>query len=349
MSVRISQLVENFPDLLSLVRGPGETEIRELQAPSSPVQDSLIFVSNPEHLKEALGSKARNWVVNKTIQPLVPREISVVLLSPNVPLAMALIGKRHFPLTRHFQVMGETLHPQAVISPSAKLGSGCIVGPGAVIADDVEIGADCIIGANCVIERGVRIGARSHIHPLVFIGRECILGAENIVKSNSVIGGDGYGYATDKNHNHHRINHYGKVVTEDRVNIGAGVQIDRGTYIDSFIGEGTKIDNHCHFGHNIVIGKHTLVTGGMIAAGSVTIGSYCVFGGRTTIAGHLEICDRVNIGGMSGITKSITEPGTYGGLPLQEMSKEMRTRATLKDIPSMNKQIKRILKHLGLT
>ncbi|NJL72351.1 MAG: hypothetical protein HC888_12625 [Candidatus Competibacteraceae bacterium] len=123
---------------------------------------------------------------------------------------------------------------------------------------------------------------------------------------------------------------------------------NRGTFEDSRIGEGTKIDNHCHFGHNIVIGKNTLVTGGMITAGSTTIGSNCVFGGRTTIKGHLSITDKCQFAGLSGITKNIMQPGEYGGLPLQRVQDELRTRASLPYVPELRKQVSRILKHLGL-
>jgi UDP-3-O-[3-hydroxymyristoyl] glucosamine N-acyltransferase len=73
-----------------------------------------------------------------------------------------------------------------------------------------------------------------------------------------------------------------------------------------------------------------------------------VFGGRTTVAGHLSVGDKVHIGGMSGITKTITTPGQYAGLPLQDLRLEMRTRASLKNLPDLVKQVRRILKHLGL-
>ena len=349
MAVRIHEIVHKFPGLLSLVRGSADTIFDKMHAPDSRAPNSLIFVSNAEHLREAFKSSAQSWVVNKAIEPLVPASTVNVLLSPNVPLAMALIGKEFFPQTGYQKISAESIDPRAVISTSAKIAKNCVIGPGAVIGDRVEVGDGCVIGANCVLEAGVRVGPRTHVHPLVMISRECEIGADCIIKSHTVIGGDGYGYAQDESHIHHRIQHYGRVIIEDRVHIGSGVQIDRGTFIDSRIGEGTKIDNHCHFGHNIIIGKHTLITGGMIAAGSVTIGSHCVFGGRTTIKGHLSICDRVQIAGISGITKSITQPGSYGGLPLQEMSKEMRTRATLKEIPDMAKQLRRIFKHLGLS
>jgi UDP-3-O-[3-hydroxymyristoyl] glucosamine N-acyltransferase len=348
MSAEIQSIVDRFPELLTLVRGDGHHSVNEIQTASLAKPESLVFVGNAEHLKEALTCSAAAWVVSQAVEGSVPPTIPVVLRSPNVQLAMALVAKAFFPQARNRQMMGESIHPRAVISPSAKVGARCIIGPGAVLGDDVEVGEDCVIGSNSVLEPGVKIGPRTQIHPLVFIGHSCEIGSDCEIKSNTSIGGEGFGYAQDQAFNHHRITHYGKVILENDVHVGSGVQIDRGTFVDSRIGEGTKIDNHCHFGHNIVIGKKTLVTGGMITAGSATIGSFCVFGGRTTVKGHIHVTDRVQVGGLSAITKSVTKPGEYGGFPLQEIGSEMRTRATIKQLPELAKQVRRILKHLGL-
>ncbi len=199
-----------------------------------------------------------------------------------------------------------------------------------------------------MIEPDVKIGRRSHLHPLVFIGHSCILGEECEIHPNTTIGSEGFGYAADEKFNQYRITHYGKVILEDRVHIGANVSLDRGTFLDSRVGSGTKIDNHCHFGHNFVIGKNSLITAGMISAGSVTVGDYCVFGGRTTISGHLEIASKSHISGMSVVTKSIEEGGEYGGFPLQKLRDTLKTRAALRHLPEIQESVKKILKHLGL-
>ena len=38
-----------------------------------------------------------------------------------------------------------------------------------------------------------------------------------------------------------------------------------------------------------------------------------MIGGATAIAGHIEIADNVIITGLSGVTNSILQPGTYSG------------------------------------
>jgi UDP-3-O-[3-hydroxymyristoyl] glucosamine N-acyltransferase len=349
MTISINSLVENFPSLFTLVRAPKEVQISGLRAAANAEKSSLIFVSNRQHLREARESAALAWVVHKDLVNEVPASIPTLLTSPNTQLAMAFAAKKFFPQTQHFQpINGPKIHPTAQIAKSAKVGEGCIIGPGAVISEEVVIGSECIIGSNSVIEAGAKIGDKTHIHPLVYIGHHCEIGNECEIQPNSTIGTEGFGYAQDQMYNHHRITHYGRVIIEDRVHIGSGVNIDRGTYLDSRIGRETKIDNHCHFGHNIQIGNNTLITGGMITAGSVTIGSYCVFGGRTTIAGHLSICDKVQVGGMSGIQKSITKPGEYGGFPLQDLKSSLKTRVAIRNLPKLQSSVKKMMRHLGL-
>ena len=77
---------------------------------------------------------------------------------------------------------------------------------------------------------------------------------------------------------------------QDYVDIGAGVCIDRGSWRDTFIGEGTKIDNLVHIAHNVVIGKHCLIAPSVTFGGSVTVGDY------TDIWMDSIIHQRTNIG-----------------------------------------------------
>lgn len=349
MGTQIRKIVENFPELVKLERGSGEQEVIDIRDPQKASQDSLIFVSNAALLKEAQASAAQTWVVQSKLIDQIPQTSAVILSSPNPQLAMALIGKKFFPITKNRQIInGPKIHERAVIASTAKIGEDCLIGPGAVIGERVEIGDRTVIGANAVIEADVKVGADCYLHPLVFIAHSCEIGDRCEIHPCTTVGSEGFGYAQDQAFNHYRITHYGRVVLENDVHLGAGVNIDRGTFSDSRIGAGTKIDNMCHLAHNIQIGKNSLLTGGVMVAGSTTLGSYCVFGGRTTITGHIKVGDKVHVAGLAGITRDVTEPGEYGGFPLQPMKSEMRLRATLKEVPTLVKQVRQILKHLGL-
>jgi UDP-3-O-[3-hydroxymyristoyl] glucosamine N-acyltransferase len=350
MSVQLREILENFPDLVKRIRGDAGTVVKDIQTGTTASSASLLFLSKAEQIKEAATCPAAAWITTDALLSEVPDSVPFVGISPNPYLAMALVAKRFFPQTRSHHAISseEKIHPSAQISPSARLGRDCLVGPGVVIGDNCDIGDRCILGANTVLEPDVKLGDDTHIHPLVFIAHSCELGKRCEVHPQTSIGTEGFGYAQDAKFNHYRVTHYGRVIIEDDVHIGAGVQIDRGTFEDSRIGSGTKIDNHCHFGHNIRIGRNTLITGGMITAGSVTLGNNCVFGGRTTVKGHLTVADGSRFAGLSGIGNDVNEPGEYGGLPLQPVQAELRTRASLKRLPGLIKDVRRIMKHLGL-
>jgi UDP-3-O-[3-hydroxymyristoyl] glucosamine N-acyltransferase len=350
MAVQLEQIIKRFPELLQLQQGSPATPIERLQAGHLATASEMIFVSDAKHLNDAKRGGSQIWVVQTKLLESMPKPWPEnVIASPNPYLAMAWIGKAFFPSRPGITpVDGIEKHPSAVISSSAKLGKNIKIGPGAVISDGVELADDVIIGANSVIEPFVKIGARTHIHPLVFIGHSCEIGNDCEIKSHSTIGGEGFGFAHDQKGQHHHITHYGRVIVEDRVHIGASVQIDRGTFDDSRIGEGTKLDNHSHYGHNIRIGKNSILVGGQLFAGSVSIGSNCIFGGRISSQGHLSITDNVHLMGLSAISKDIDKPGKYGGLPLQTVMDEQRTRAILPLLPKMKKQLTRILKKLEM-
>ncbi len=349
MAVHVSDLITKFPELLKLVRGPMDHPIPALKDAQNATSADLIFVFSPKHLKEALNTQSQTWVVHKDLIDQVPQNVTTVLASPNVQLAMARIAKNFFAQNAHrIPIQGPKIHPAAQISKTARVGANCVIGPGAVVGDLCELAEDVIIGPNAVLEPGVKIGPRTHIYPLVFIGRECEVGADCEIHPNTTIGSDGFGYAYDATYKPERLTHYGRVIIEDRVHIGAGVQIDRGTYLDSRIGADTKIDNQSHFGHNIEIGRNVIIPGGMVAAGSARIGNYVMFGGRVTVGGHLDIPDKTKVSAVSVVGKTIEKPGDYGGFPLQEIGEALKTRAALRHLPEMVRQLRQILKHLNL-
>ena len=309
----------------------------------------MIFLSDKSHLEQALKGKSKVWVLPKafaeheSLQPLKENALQL-LVSSNPKLAMADIAKSYFRSEAHLQPVGTSkIHSSASIDETAEIGEDVTVGPFAVIGRNCKIGNGSFIGAHVVIEPGAQIGPQCRIHPQVFVGHDCILDEGCEIKPQAVIGGEGFGYATDpQKMEHHRITHFGRVRMGKRVHVGSGTTIDRGTFEDSVIADDVKIDNLCHFGHNIQIGKGSIITGGVVVAGSVKIGAACVLGGGTLIAGHLEIADQVHLGGFSGVTKSIEKSGAYGGYPIQPLKDYLRTQSSLPSLPQMRKSLAKL-------
>ncbi|MCB0377756.1 MAG: UDP-3-O-(3-hydroxymyristoyl)glucosamine N-acyltransferase [Bdellovibrionales bacterium] len=265
------------------------------------------------------------------------------LFSKNVDLAARDIKQKFFfqtPYQSHWQ----GIHPTAVVGEGSSIDDSATLGPHAVVGKNCKIGKGTFIGANACIEDDVTIGEHTTIHPLAYVGHHCLIGNHCEIKPNAVIGSEGFGYAHDHLGNHYRIPHTGRVILKDHVHIGAGSAVDRGTITDSIIGEGTKIDNHVHCGHNFVIGKNGLITGQVVVAGSTTIGDNFICGGHTAITGHIQVADNVQVAGFSGVAKSVERPGAYGGYPLQPVKDSLRTRQNLLHLTEMRRSIKKLMK-----
>ncbi len=202
------------------------------------------------------------------------------------------------------------IHATAVVGDRACIDASAAIGPRAVIGDDVEIGAGTVVEAGAVIQARARIGNDCRIRANAVIYHDCIVGNRVNIHSGAVIGGDGFGFANDKGR-WRKIAQIGRVVIHDDVDIGANTTVDRGALGDTEIHEGVIIDNLVQVAHNVVIGAHTAIAACCGISGSTRIGTHCVLAGGVGVVGHIEIADHVQLTGMTMVTKSITEPGSY--------------------------------------
>jgi len=186
------------------------------------------------------------------------------------------------------------------------IGEHCVIGDETVIQshvkidDDVEIGKQCFIDSHVTVTGETKIGNRVRIH------------------ANSVIGGEGFGFAPYQG-KWHRIAQLGSVKIGHDVRIGSNCSIDRGALDDTILEDGVIIDNLVQIAHNVKIGANTALAAKCGVAGSSTIGKNCVLAGGVGVVGHINIADNVTITGMSMVTKSISESGSYSsGTPMLE-------------------------------
>ena len=189
------------------------------------------------------------------------------------------------------------IHPSAFVDPEAELGEGVSVGPLAVISKGANIGAGSIIGPQCFIGWNATLGEGAYLREAVSIGARVTIGDRFIAQPGARIGGDGFSFVTAEPSNVEaarktlgdqgeakaqewtRIHSLGSVTIGHNVEIGMGATIDCGTIRDTQIGDGTKLDNQVHMGHNVVIGRNSLICGQVGIAGTATIGDNVVLGG----------------------------------------------------------------------
>ena len=86
------------------------------------------------------------------------------------------------------------IHPQAIVSVSARIGNGCLIFAGAVIGADVIVGDFSDVMSNAVISHGCTIGDCSFVASGAMLGGEvrigeaCFLGLNCSVRERLLIG-----------------------------------------------------------------------------------------------------------------------------------------------------------------
>ena len=296
--------------------GPSIT-VSSLNTLSDATAFDLSFLQNKKYVNQLQATKAGAVFVTADMEEHVPSPtIAVVVEDPYMELAHA--SKLFAPA-----LIDET-------APEAVVGEGSVIAKGANLANGSVVGKNCTIMPGAYIGRGAVIGDNTIIHSNVSVYHECSVGSDCIIHANSVIGSDGFGFATSKLGTHTKLYQNGNVVIEDDVELGAGVTVDRAVFGTTLIKEGVRMDNLIHIGHNCVIGEYSVLVAQSGVAGSTKLGRNVVVGGQSAFAGHLEVAPFTNFAARSGITKSITESGkTFGGFPLMEQKQWLKLQVKI--------------------
>ena len=279
--------------------------------------NELSFVSNTKYIKDIKETKAVAVIVSKEIKDEVSTD-SLALVVDNPYWSMAILSKYFAPPIEEENLPLPIIGKGSKISPKAEIANGAVIGENCTILAHVYVGAKAVIGDNTIL------------YPSVTIYRDCKIGNECIIHANSVIGSDGFGFATNNMGEHKKIYQNGNVVIEDDVEIGSNVSIDRAVFGSTLIKKGTRIDNLVQIGHNCEVGEYSVMVSQSGLAGSTKLGRNVVMGGQSATAGHLEIAPFSTFAARSGVTSSIKESGkTYAGFPLMGHREWLKFQAKL--------------------
>ncbi|MEO9531163.1 MAG: UDP-3-O-(3-hydroxymyristoyl)glucosamine N-acyltransferase [Crocinitomicaceae bacterium] len=268
----------------------------------NPKPGDVVYVDNAKSLEKAIHSPANVILYDK---PINTAHHKGVLLSKNAFSDFNKIIAHFFP-DSSWSIKSE----ENEIDASARIAPNVSIGNNVKIAADVIIHPGAVIGDNTVIKEGVIIGP------------------------NSVIGYDAFYYKKSEG-KYSRLLSCGGTVIEKDVEIGALTTIDRGVTGWTIIGEGTKIDNQVHVGHDTVIGKHCLLAANVGISGCVVIEDNVTLWGQVGVISDIKIGKGSVVQGQSGVSRSLDAEGTYFGSPASEVRKVLREMAAVRKLPSI--------------
>lgn len=175
-----------------------------------------------------------------------------------------------------------TIHPQALIDPSAKLGRDVSVGAFSIIGPDVEIGDGCDIRSHVVVNGPTVIGKNNTIFQFASVGEEC----------------QDKKFAGEKT----------QLIMGDNNVIREGCTIHRGTIQDegiTSIGDDNLFMAYVHVAHDCRVGSKGIFANNTTLAGHVHVGEQVILGGGTMVHQFCKIGDHSMSAGGSIVLRDI--------------------------------------------
>lgn len=227
------------------------------------------------------------------------------------------------------------------IGEGTTLKCGCILGRGTIIGKDSFVSPGvCIMygrpgkdGKSCVIGDRVYIGANSTILPGIKICDDVLIGAMSLVDKDITEPGTYYGIPARKqipNQKHTLIRgKYGHFIDPSAVLMPESV-VREGTKWPTFIGPNVEVQHNASIGHDATVRRGSIIHAGAIIAGFVDIGEDCKIRLNATIRPGVKICASATVGMGAVVTKNITKPGVYIGIPAHRITLPHRIYYKLK-------------------
>jgi UDP-3-O-[3-hydroxymyristoyl] glucosamine N-acyltransferase len=323
------------------VKGDASQKIYQVGKIQEAKPGEIAFLSNMKYENYAYTTQASALIVNRDFQPRRPITTTLILVE-NAYTAITTLLEQYQKLTKKNKRGIET---PSYISPTAKYGENIYLGAFAYLGDHVQVGQNVQIYPQAYIGDHVRIGDGTTIYAGAKVYAGSVIGRNCIIHAGAVIGSDGFGFAPQTDGTYRAIPQLGHVVLEDQVEIGANTTIDRATMGATHVGEGVKLDNLVQVGHNVKLGKNTVIAALTGISGSSELGENCIVGGQVGISGHLQIAPRTSIGPQAGIMKTIKEEGTaLVGSPAFDVKEYFKAYAVFRKMPSLIRQLENLVK-----
>lgn len=319
--------------------GDGELEISGALPVEEAGPSDLAFAAGRKGIALVAASAAGCLIVDD----FFPAGRTLIRVTePRTAFAMALMML--FP-RKQFEA---GVHPTAVVDGSAVIEEGVYIGPHASIGARSRVRRGSVVGAGCAIGDDVAIGPGSLLHPRVTIYDRVAIGARAVLHSGVVIGADGFGFVR-VGASYQKFPQVGTVELGDDCEIGANSTIDRAALGVTRLGNGVKLDNMVHIGHNCVIEDNVVIAAQTGISGGCVIERDSVIGGQVGMGDKVRVKSGAVLGSGSGVlTSKIVQGGeTYWGTPARPLKEYLKQLAHIANLPQLSARVKELEKKLA--
>jgi UDP-3-O-[3-hydroxymyristoyl] glucosamine N-acyltransferase len=331
------KLAEVAQKLGCRLEGNPQTEILGVAGIEHAEPGQITFLANRRYFPLLKTTRASAVLVDDRIvldrDPKAPAITALRTANPYLAFAHAI--ELFYQAPRY----APGVHPTAIIAKTARLGKDAHIGPYCFIDENAEIGSNAVLHSFVTIYQGAKIGDHFFAHAHSVVREFCQLGDRVILQNGAIIGGDGLGFAKQKDGTWYKMQQSGPAILEDDVEVQANACVDRATVGETRVGRGSKLDDLVLIGHASRVGSNTMLCGQVGLAGSTRIGDGCILAGQVGTAGHLTVGDGAVVTAQSGIPNDVPRRSLYSGYPAVENRQWLKTTAALNRLPDLQRRV----------
>jgi UDP-3-O-[3-hydroxymyristoyl] glucosamine N-acyltransferase len=322
------------------LEGPPETEIHGVAGIDQANPGQITFLSNKRYIPLLKTTQASAVLIEEGApldrEPNLPNLAALRTANPYLAFAKAL---ELFYQPPQYE---PGVHPTAIIARTARVPEGAHIGPYCFIDEEAELGQNAVLHSFVTIYQGAKIGDNFFAHAHAVVREHCRIGHRVILQPGAIIGGDGLGFAKQKDGTWYKMVQSGPAILEDDVEVQSNSCIDRATVGETRIGRGTKIDDLVLVGHASQLGANNMICGQTGLAGSTKIGDNCIFAGQSASSGHLTVGDNVIVTAQSGLPRDVASNSVRSGSPAVDNKLWLKYTAALTRLPDLQKRVREL-------
>ena len=208
-----------------------------------------------------------------------------------------------------------SIHPTAIVSPSARIDSDVEIGPFCIIEPGTVIGSGCVLESRVVIKEGTHLGSDNHLFDGVVLGGMpqhvhvpeqpgvVVIGSRNTIRENVTV---------------HRA-----LVSDHTTTIGDDCLL----MVAAHVAHDCQLSDHVIVANNAMLAGHVHIDDHVYISGAAGIHQFCRVGCFAMVGGqaHLsqDVPPYVTVDGMSsmavGLNKIGLRRGGYKQAAIQEL------------------------------